>query len=229
MRLPYQEQLAALIHEPTFQQTAGPAIVTKAQLIKDLGNLAVHGNKPLRPSDALSATRELFHIGYWLARHYGRAARPAPDLAFDAALLLAAVAATKPQSAERLARLEAQLRERDERLEALAAQRTGLDEELARLRAEVAQARAANAAQPDTHDYSEAQTRSAYIDLLLHEAGWALDQPRDREFEVTGMPNHQGTGYVDYVLWGDDGKPLALVEAKRTTRDSRVGQQQAKL
>src|SRR6266542_4081104 len=43
------------------------------------------------------------------------------------------------------------------------------------------------------------------------------------------MPNRQGKGFVDYVLWGDDGKPLGLVEAKRTRRDPRVGQQQAKL
>src|SRR6185503_14625483 len=59
--------------------------------------------------------------------------------------------------------------------------------------------------------------------------GWPLDQPRDREFEVAGMPNNQDKGFVDYVLWGDDGKPLGLVEAKRTKRDARVGQQQAKL
>jgi type I restriction enzyme R subunit len=50
-----------------------------------------------------------------------------------------------------------------------------------------------------------------------------------REFEVSGMPNTTGKGYVDYVLWGNDGKPLALVEAKRTKKDARVGQQQAKL
>ena len=43
------------------------------------------------------------------------------------------------------------------------------------------------------------------------------------------MPNRDGTGFVDYVLWGEDGKPLAVVEAKRTKRDARVGQQQAKL
>jgi type I restriction enzyme, R subunit len=72
-------------------------------------------------------------------------------------------------------------------------------------------------------------TRDYFIDLLLKEAGWAIDQPRDTEFEVTGMPNAAGKGYVDYVLWGDDGKPLALVEAKRTRRDPQVGQQQAKL
>ena len=83
--------------------------------------------------------------------------------------------------------------------------------------------------EPDDHDYSEAETRDYFIDLLLKEAGWALADPQDREFPVTGMPNNTGEGFVDYVLWGDDGKPLGLVEAKRTKRDSRVGQQQAKL
>ena len=43
------------------------------------------------------------------------------------------------------------------------------------------------------------------------------------------MPNNQGIGFVDYVLWGDDGKPLAVGEAKRTKRDAAVGRQQAKL
>ena len=104
-----------------------------------------------------------------------------------------------------------------------------LYEELKRLRDEVAKAKHAAAAQPDTHDYSEGETRDYFIDLLLNEAGWPLDQARDLEFEVAGMPNTQGKGFVDYVLWGDDGKPLGLVEAKRTRRDARVGQQQAKL
>ena len=121
------------------------------------------------------------------------------------------------------------MRERDEKLTSLLADKSTLDEELMRLRAEVAEAKQAAAAQPDTHDYSEAETRDYFIDLLLKEAGWPLDQPRDREFEVAGMPNNQGKGFVDYVLWGDDGKPLGLVEAKRTRRDPRVGQQQAKL
>ena len=55
-------------------------------------------------------------------------------------------------------------------------------EELKRLRAEVAAARQAASVEPDTHDYSEAETRDYFIDLLLKEAGWALDQQRDREF-----------------------------------------------
>ena len=54
-------------------------------------------------------------------------------------------------------------------------------------------------------------------------------RPIPRKFDVTGMPNVPGEGFVDYVLRGDDGKPLALVEAKRTRKDPRIGQQQAKL
>ena len=84
---------------------------------------------------------------------------------------------------------------------------------------EVAEAKQQNSARPDDHNYSEAETRDYFIDLLLKEAGWALANPQDREFPVTGMPNNTGEGFVDYVLWGDDGKPLGLVEAKRTKRD----------
>ncbi|HUG23260.1 DEAD/DEAH box helicase family protein [Piscinibacter sp.] len=228
LKLPYQDNLSALIHEPSFKQTAGEAVFGKARVIVTLGNRAVHSHRPVPEEDALAAVRELFHFAYWFARTYGRAGRPAPGLAFDAAAVPRPAAAAQ-QTAEQLRALEERLHERDEKLTALLADKGVLDEELKRLRAEVAKAKQAAAAQPDTHDYSEAETRDYFIDLLLKEAGWPLDQPRDREFEVSGMPNAQGKGFLDYVLWGDDGKPLALVEAKRTRRDARAGQQQAKL
>jgi len=228
LKLPYQDNLSALIHDPSFKAAAGEAVFSKARVINTLGNRAVHGHRAIPPDDALVAVRELFHVAYWLARTYGRAARPAPGLAFDASALPKAAPVRGP-TAEQLQQLEAGLRERDEKLAALLADKTTLDDELKRLRAEVAAAKQAAAAQPDTHDYSEAETRDYFIDLLLKEAGWPLDQPRDRECEVSGMPNEKGVGFVDYVLWGDDGKPLGLVEAKRTRRDARVGQQQAKL
>ncbi len=46
---------------------------------------------------------------------------------------------------------------------------------------------------------------------------------------VTDMPNATGKGYVDYVLWGKDNLPLAVVEAKKASVDTIVGSQQAKL
>jgi type I restriction enzyme R subunit len=228
LKLPYQDNLSALIHDPTFKEAAGEAVFSKARIINTLGNRAVHGHRAIPLNDALVAVRELFHVTYWFARSYGRAARPVAGLTFSATALPKTVPAPK-QTAEQLQKLEASLRERDEKLAALLADKTALDNELERLRAEVAAAKRAAAAQPDTHDYSEAETRDYFIDLLLKEAGWPLNQPQDREFEVTGMPNREGKGFVDYVLWGDDGKPLGLVEAKRTRRDARVGQQQAKL
>jgi len=228
-KLPYQDSLNALLHEPSFRQGVGDALFTKARLIKDTGNMAVHGSKKISSSDAMSVTRELFHICYWLARTYGRTARPDPGATFSSAAVPSPTTPARVQSAEQLQALEAQLRERDERLSIALADKALLDAELQRLRDEVAAAKKANAAQPDTHDYSEAETRTAYIDLLLKEAGWALDPKRNFEVEVSGMPNDKGKGFVDYVLWGDDGKPLALIEAKRTTKSPTVGQQQAKL
>ncbi len=228
LKLPYQDNLSALIHEPTFKEAAGDAVFSKARVIVTLGNQAVHSHRPVATTDSVVAVRELFHVAYWLARTYGRVGRPAPGLRFDAAALPRPGPATT-QTAEQLQALEAQLRERDERLAMVLADRANLDEELSRLRAEVAEAKKSAAAHVDTHDYSEAETRDYFIDLLLKEAGWPLDQPRDREFEIRGMPNQKETGFVDYVLWGDDGLPLGLVEAKRTRRDPRVGQQQAKL
>ncbi|WP_229187810.1 DEAD/DEAH box helicase family protein [Bradyrhizobium oropedii] len=124
---------------------------------------------------------------------------------------------------------QAQLDARNGELTKLLTDKENLDEELKRLRTEVAAARKAAEAKPDRHDYNEAETRDRYIDLLLREAGWALDRPEDTEFRVEGMPNNEGVGFVDYVLWGADGKPLGVVEAKRTRKDARSGQQQAKL
>jgi type I restriction enzyme R subunit len=228
LKLPYQDNLSALIHEPTFKQVAGEAVFSKARVINTLGNRAVHGHRAIPGEDATMAVRELFHVCYWLAHTYARGDRPAAGIAFDATKL-PKPAPTAKQTAEQLQQLEATLRDRDEKLSTELATRASLDEELNRLRAEVAEAKNAAASRPDTHDYSEAETRDYFIDLLLKEAGWPLDVARDREFPVDGMPNNKGKGFVDYVLWGDDGKPLGLVEAKRTRRDSRVGQQQAKL
>lgn len=228
LRLPYQDNLSALIHEPTFKALAGEHVFSKARMINTLGNRAVHSNKKVLPQDAFTAVRELFHVTYWLAHTYARGSKPSPGQIFDASLLPTEEAGSRP-TAVQLRALEAELHERDEKLAVLLVDKDALDDEVKRLRAEVAKAKKANAAFADTHDYDEAETRDLFIDLLLKEAGWALDKPDDREFEVTRMPNEKGVGFVDYVLWGDDGLPLALVEAKRTKKSPKIGQQQAKL
>lgn len=235
LRSPYDTALSALLHEGTFRALVGNALVTKTLIIKDLGNKAVHETRAVPVQNAITCVRELFHVSYWLVRTYGRGAKPNAALGFNADVLPRAVQV----EASTLAKLQTLAKEREDSAKALAeeqaarikseADRVALDAEVQRLQAEIAAVKAANATAPDTHDYNEAETRDAFIDLLLSEAGWPLDQPRDREYPVKGMPSTSGDGFADYVLWGDDGKPLAVIEAKRTRRDARVGQQQAKL
>jgi type I restriction enzyme, R subunit len=235
LKQPYDTALSALIHEPSFRALVGNALVTKARIIKDFGNIAAHEAKTIPPANAVTSVRELFHVCYWLVRTYARTGQPPAGLTFNPDALPRAVQV----EATTLAKLQALAKEREDTVKALAdekaariqseADRVAVEQELARLQAEIAAIRQANAATPDTHDYNEDQTRDVFIDLLLREAGWPLDQARDREFPVTGMPSTTREGFVDYVLWGDDGKPLAVVEAKRTRRDARAGQQQAKL
>jgi type I restriction enzyme, R subunit len=221
LTLPYQDNISTLIHEPSFKLLAGEPVFNKARLIVRLGNRAVHDNRTIQPAEAMTAVGELFHVMYWLDHTYARDAKPSPLLAFDATLIPLAHGAGNKQTMEKLQELESSLQERDEKLTVLLVEKSGLDDELTRLRAEVALAKKVNAGIPDNHDYSEAQTRDVFIDLLLKEAGWPLDETRDREFPITGMPNNHGKGFVDYVLWGDDGKPLAVVEAKRTKKSAR--------
>ena len=235
LRSPYDEALSALIYEGTFRNLVGPSLVAKARIVKDLGNNAVHDMRAVAPQNAITAVRELFHFSYWLVRTYARGKKPDAGLSFNANALEKTLTITTStvQQIQKLreahdAREKALEDEKSARLKSDDA-RVTLEAEVARLQAEIASIKQANQATPDTHDYNEAQTRDAFIDLLLTEVGWALNQPRDREFPVKCMPNNTGEGFADYVLWGDDGKPLAVIEAKRTKRDARVGQQQAKL
>ncbi|MDH5935610.1 DEAD/DEAH box helicase family protein [Vibrio splendidus] len=84
-------------------------------------------------------------------------------------------------------------------------------------------------------DFNEAETRKRLIDAELRSEGWdvALDNESteqvSKEYEVDGQPTTTGKGRCDYVLWDDNGKPLAVIEAKRTRKDANAGREQAKL
>ena len=80
-----------------------------------------------------------------------------------------------------------------------------------------------------TNDPTEHESRKQYIDAMLRDAGWRLGADWLEEVELQGMPNQAQVGFADYVLYGDNGKPLAVIEAKRTSVDPAKGRQQAKL
>ena len=220
---PNVQSLDSYISEPAFRELVPEAVWQKAEYVRLAGNIAVHGIKTPAPEKALVLLRELSHVLYWAGRTYLRkGAENLQGKSFDESLVPKLALATAAASVEALETLKA---ERDAAEEA----RKEIESELEALRERLAAVKAENAAVPETHDWNEDQTRKLIIDLDLERAGWPLDREQDREYEVSGMPSGSGIGYADYVLWGDDGKPLAVVEAKKTTVDPEVGQQQAKL
>lgn len=229
LKKPYADNLAALIHEPTFRDNLEPCLFPKILTIQKIGNLAVHSDKPISSGDALHVLKELFHVLYWLARSYSPAPTTIGKPLFDISRIPQKDSAVQDRNAEQLAILQGDLKDKDARLSAKEAELVKTQEEIAALQAKIQEYKQRNQQTPDDHDYSEAATRDYFIDLLLKEAGWDLKAPDVLEYPVTGMPNDKGEGFVDYVLWGSDGLPLAVVEAKRTRKDPRAGQQQAKL
>ena len=220
---PTVTNLDGYISEPAFRELVPEVVWKKAEYVRLAGNVAVHGTKTPTPKTAMSVVQELSHVAYWAGRTYLRkGADSLRGRTFDETLVPKLRLAAPPVSVEELERLKAQRDAAENARQELETELTALQQQLAGIKAE-------NAAVPETHDWNEAETRRRIIDLALQRAGWPLDQARDRQYEVTGMPSESGIGYADYVRWGDDGKPLAVVEAKKTTVAPEKGQQQAKL
>ena len=234
----YDDTLNTLLNEAAFKALEGGRIFDVARKIQKAGNRAVHQSRAPSKLEAVEIVSALFQFCLWFAFTYGRTSKPDLSLRFNPHRLLDAGEAERASLRERQ-ELEDRLEEKSEqrtlalrRSEELSRTAEELSAELAKLRAEVAAAKkkAAETVPPEAFDWSEAETRKFKIDALLAEASWTgLVEGRDTEYEVHGMPSDSGVGYVDYVLWGADGLPLAVVEAKKALANPKAGEQQAKL
>src|SRR5262245_23813327 len=81
---------------------------------------------------------------------------------------------------------------------------------------------------PRTMDLNEAQTRGAQINPQLEAAGWNLADNTQVRFEVpvVGYNPQPWNGFTDYCLYDPDGSVLAVIEAKKTARNARDGEEQ---
>ena len=233
---PHEDKLDAYLNEPAFQALVDGRLFAVAKKIQRAGNRAVQESKAPSKLEAVEIVSALFQFCLWLAFRYGRAVKPDPSLKFDPRHLTSAGEGMqsslkeRQQLAERLAQPAGQHAPAGLQAE-ISQMKADLEVGLGELRKQVAKAKKAAESIPfEAHDWSEADTRRYKIDALLAEAGWTdFVDGRDIEYEVHGMPSGSGVGYVDYVLWGDDGLPLAVVEAKKALKIPQVGQQQAKL
>lgn len=219
LELPYDTTLNALMHAQGFKNLVAPIQFYQINLIRKLGNNAVHTNTKIKPEEVLHVLHLLHGFISWVVAAYSEEKQTLT--AFDESLLLKEKG--KDKSKDELQELERAYHQQQSELKQL-------QDELAKIKSIKAQNIAFI---PPISNPNESLTRKIYIDTLLREAGWNLEAKNTQEYPLKAcMPQaagNLGDGFADYVLWGDDGKPLALVEAKKTKRDPRVGQHQAKL
>ena len=219
LSLPYQDNVSSLIHESTFRRIIEPRLFPMLKYTIHLGNVAVHTNSKIKRDEAVIALRDLFEFCDWIDYSYSK---EYSEKVYDESVL--ASGDERRVKADELRQLYESLSCKDEKLENVLKENEELRKQMAGLRSRNVQTREFHV---DT--LSEAQTRKKYIDVALKEAGWTIGSNVTEEEPVTGMPNATGTGYVDYVLWGRDNLPLAVVEAKKASVDAMTGSQQAKL
>ncbi|QEW00352.1 DUF4145 domain-containing protein [Microbacterium caowuchunii] len=231
---PYDSSFANLTAQQPFRQAVGANVEGSLQIVRRVGNDAVHKEEEMPLGRARGSLEQLHTICRWLDHCYGDpgAGNPAP---FDFALVPPAPATVIRHTRAELERAQTEFEDARRALAEERERNDALKHELEELRtaAEATKTEKAKANAeldiPDPTLATEAETRRDLIDLHLNEAGWALTEPRDREWPVHGIPSPSGGGKVDYVLWGDDGKPLAVVEAKRTTKSAKQGRLQAEI
>ncbi|GAB3518551.1 DEAD/DEAH box helicase family protein [Photobacterium alginatilyticum] len=228
-----------------FTSVVDKAILDKFHAVRRGGNKAAHEGY-VNQHDALWLLKESYYIGCWLFMAYGDGkledcpAYQAPENAPREDESKVEFKRKNKQLQQKLVENSEQLQKALEELEVAQQAQLEAQQTAAKLKQEVDQVRAdrlkTNTAKlKNTFDLNEAETRKRLIDSELRSEGWdvALDEESTeqvaKEYEVDGQPTLTGKGYCDYVLWDDNGKPLAVIEAKRTRRDAREGQQQAKL
>ena len=219
LSLPYRDNVSSLIHEPTFRSIIEPRLFPMLKYTIHLGNVAVHTNNNIKRDEAIIALRDLFEFCDWIDYSYSK---EYSEKSYDESVL--ASGDEKRVKADELRQLYENLSSKDKKLESILKENEELRKQMASQRSHNTQTREFH-----VDKISETQTRKKYIDIALKEAGWIIGKNVTEEEPVTGMPNSTGTGYVDYVLWGKDNRPLAVVEAKKASVDTMVGSQQAKL
>ena len=207
---PWDDRLVSLLSTEEFRDIVGEDMLRRMDYIRHVGNDVAHSARPVTPEQALLCLKNLFAFMDFVAYCYADSYAPRE---YDPALATAAPAPAPAAPVAPEVDLDTLMRENERLREELTARREAQQP----------------AYTPKPLDISEYDTRKLYIDVMLRDAGWIEGRNWINEYPVKGMPSASGEGRADYVLLGDDGRPLAVVEAKASCKDVAVGRQQAKL
>ena len=207
--MPWDDKLVSLMRTDEFRGIVDEDLLRRMDFIRKLGNTAAHAGKKISREQAILCLENLYifmdFVAYCYAENY-------VEGSFDASLLeeKPVIVVIPPET--------------ELKMDELMKENAALREELTVRREEKQQTYV-----PKPLDISEYKTRKIYIDTMLEDVGWIEGKNWMNEYEIPGMPNKSGVGYADYVLFGDDGRILAVIEAKRTCVDVSKGRQQAQL
>ena len=234
--LPWDDKLVSLMSTDEFRGVVDGDLLRRMDFIRKLGNTAAHDGRKISREQAALCLENLYIFLDFVAYCYGDKYE---ERAFDPDLLNPIQAETPPQSLCDSSPGEGAKTPHPSPAATLSLQGEGLESiDLAALMAENAALKAELTARreeqqqtyvPKPLELTEYKTRKLYIDAMLEDAGWIEGKNWINEYEIPGMPNRSEVGFADYVLLGDDGRVLAVIEAKRTCVDVAKGRQQAKL
>lgn len=225
---PEGADLCGLMNNFRFRKIIGESLSTNLNLIRKAGNQAAHGQRNFNQETAILVLNTLFVFFDWINQNYGDDQTPH---SFSRENAINAGNTQETESKELVISYEEKIQALTEQNLNLQKQNDALSKITLEQKERLTAARKENSQnykEPKNPPLTEAQTR-AYIDIMLADAGWVKGIDWKEEVLVEGMHNASGTGFLDYVLYDDDGKPLAVVEAKRKDVTVETGREQAKI
>jgi type I restriction enzyme R subunit len=223
-----------LLNNDEFKHATPRVVLDKLGALRKYGNKAAHGDaQGIAAPTSNWMLKETYSLAQWFFITFAEGTRAATGVF---------IAMEQPASQEDVKterdRLREQLKEQEEQMDFLIERLESVRakaEEAEKSKEEMAQLLAAGQRSADALAFDEEETRKQIIDITLLEAGWDVGENGQntltvqQEVQVENQPTATGTGYADYVLFDDNGLPLAVVEAKKTAVDPSRGKTQAKL
>ncbi len=221
LEAPYRATLSSLVWDDDFRDIVDSELHKQIVLLIRWGNHAAHGGE-IKEREAILALHHLYQFVNFIDYCYSN---EFVERYFDEKCLPLSANIKYRETPQSMIKLQDSLPELPDFHEQMAAQSVEVQETYTEKRETAAQRQDVPF---HIEQLSEAETRKLFIDIDLRLAGWIFEENCRVEIAVDGLKHGSGIGYCDYVLYGKNGKILAIVEAKKASVNPEVGEVQVK-